>query len=195
MKVKKTKKITNERFVNLFEAHYVHNDSQGRWIYASRKNQDNESKKKPDAVVIIGTIGEDVYFQNVKIKEKKIVLIKQFRVPLNGYELGFPAGLIDAGETPGNAAIREFKEETGLDVVRVLDVSPPLCNSAGLSDETVVCVFVEACGKVSNEFNEADEDIEVLTLTKKQINKEIAKGCNIGAKCWMYLKTAGYIGE
>lgn len=30
---------------------------------------------------------------------------------------GFPGGAIELGETPENAAIRELKEETGLDVV------------------------------------------------------------------------------
>jgi ADP-ribose pyrophosphatase len=193
MRVTTTTKITDEKFINLYESKYTHKDCQGRWIFASRKNQNVEAKTKPDAVVIIGTLGQDTYFQSVQTEHEKIVLIKQFRVPLNGYELGFPAGLIDEGETPGQAAIREFKEETGLGVVRVLDVSPPLCNSAGLSDESVVCVFVEAYGEISTEFNEADEDIEVLALEKGQIQQEIDKGSHLGAKCWMYLKMSGRI--
>jgi 8-oxo-dGTP pyrophosphatase MutT (NUDIX family) len=38
-----------------------------------------------------------------------------------------PAGLIDAGETPEQAAVRELKEETGY-VGHVLETSPVMFN-------------------------------------------------------------------
>ena len=41
------------------------------------------------------------------------VLVKQYRPPLDAYTIELPAGLIDANETPQEAAIRELKEETG----------------------------------------------------------------------------------
>jgi len=43
----------------------------------------------------------------------KTLVISQFRPPLNTWSIEFPAGLIDEGETPEQAARRELAEETG----------------------------------------------------------------------------------
>ena len=43
----------------------------------------------------------------------KTLVISQFRPPLNTWSIEFPAGLIDEGETPEEAARRELAEETG----------------------------------------------------------------------------------
>lgn len=43
----------------------------------------------------------------------KTLVISQFRPPLNCWSIEFPAGLIDEGETPEEAAKRELEEETG----------------------------------------------------------------------------------
>ncbi len=48
------------------------------------------------------------------LDDKKIVLIKQFRMPVNDLLLEIPAGKIDAGETDNLlTAKRELQEETG----------------------------------------------------------------------------------
>lgn len=50
----------------------------------------------------------------------RIILVKQFRYPAtrknhNGYLWEIPAGMIDGGESPGDAARRELVEEIGLE--------------------------------------------------------------------------------
>ena len=45
-----------------------------------------------------------------------ILVCKEFRYPLNDFCYEFPAGLIDEGETPEEAAIRELKEENNTEV-------------------------------------------------------------------------------
>lgn len=42
-----------------------------------------------------------------------VLLIEEYAVGLESYELGFPKGLIDPGEPPPEAAQRELKEEAG----------------------------------------------------------------------------------
>lgn len=49
----------------------------------------------------------------VPIIDDHIILIQEYAVGLECYELGFPKGLIDPGETPFEAANRELKEEAG----------------------------------------------------------------------------------
>ena len=44
---------------------------------------------------------------------ENILLIREYATGLDRYELSFPKGLIDQGETPEQAANRELKEEAG----------------------------------------------------------------------------------
>lgn len=55
-----------------------------------------------EAVMILALEGDNV------------LMIEEYAVGIEGYELGFPKGLIDAGETPEQAAVRELKEEVGM---------------------------------------------------------------------------------
>ena len=58
--------------------------------------------ERPDAAIIFPlTQGGDV------------ILVRQYRPPLQGMELGLPAGLVEEGEKPEAAARRELLEETG----------------------------------------------------------------------------------
>lgn len=50
------------------------------------------------------------------IKDEKIVLIKKANGPYKG-KLDLPGGSLEFGEKPEDTLIREFKEETGLDVL------------------------------------------------------------------------------
>lgn len=43
----------------------------------------------------------------------EVVLVRQYRPPLERMELGLPAGLVERGEAPETAARRELSEETG----------------------------------------------------------------------------------
>ena len=46
-------------------------------------------------------------------KSGEVVLVSQYRPPLDLVELGLPAGLVEEGERPEEAARRELAEETG----------------------------------------------------------------------------------
>jgi len=74
------------------------------------------------------------------------LLCREFRFAVNDYVWEFPTGVIESGETPEDAARRELKEETGLDVVRVDRVLPPACYSVGLTDQLIVPILVTVSG-------------------------------------------------
>ncbi len=61
------------------------------------------------------------------------IVILQYRPPVEAICVEFPAGLIDEGETPEQAAIRELKEETGCEG-KVCDRSPTLSNQPGMTN-------------------------------------------------------------
>ncbi|CAK1699101.1 ADP-sugar diphosphatase NudE [Vibrio crassostreae] len=46
-------------------------------------------------------------------EQSDILLVREYAAGTERYELGFPKGLIDPGEQPNEAAVRELKEEIG----------------------------------------------------------------------------------
>ena len=182
MKLIQTQKITQQRHLNLFRSEY--RDQRGArrsWIYASRqkaaRNQTNDWAR-PDAVVIVPWHTE----------RQELVVIKEYRVVLGGYQIGFPAGLMDAGETLFETARRELFEETGLSMKQVVRYSPPVYSSSGMSDEAIALVYVECGGTPSDRANESSEDIEVVFVDAGAAASLINDpGHKIDVKTWMAL--------
>ena len=174
-------KLTDFRWLNLYGVDYTGKDGKkGTWNFVSRKTpQPAGSPLIADAVVIIPLLKDG--------RKRKLVAIKEFRIPIGDYEYAFPAGLYDHNETAEAVAKRELKEETGLKLTKVLYVSPPCVSSAGLSDESVVYVVCECTGEVSNAGNEGSEDIKVELLDIEGIRKLRQSNCKISAKALTYL--------
>ena len=150
--------------MNLFSTEIERrNGHTSNWVFASRKREPEMPVTRADAVVIVAVVQEE--------QEPRLALTKEFRAPLGAYELSFPSGLIDPGESAEVAAAREFKEETGMTLGRVIHVSPPTASSAGLTDETIAYVFAEASGAVSRAFQTEHEDIEVRLATLADIRR------------------------
>lgn len=67
-----------------------------------------------------------------------VYLVEQYRPGVDGNLLEIVAGLIDKGETPYNAALREFNEETGFtkdDIDSFYEMKNPQYVSAGYTTE------------------------------------------------------------
>ncbi len=174
MKICSAEKITDNRHLNLISVKYKdRNATDKSWIYATRG-----SETRPDAVVVVP------YHRN----EDKLVLIKEFRVPLGGKQYGFPAGLVDPGESIEQAGERELHEETGLTVTRVLKLSPPIFSSSGMTDESICLLYVECEGEPSTLNNEASEEIEVILLSKAEAGELLdLTDFNFDVKSWIVL--------
>ncbi|PSR76331.1 NUDIX hydrolase domain-like protein [Coniella lustricola] len=71
------------------------------------------------------------------------MLVIQYRPPLDSWTVEWPAGLIDANESAEEAARREFKEETGYEVTKVLSVSPAQAADPGMTNANMQLVMVE----------------------------------------------------
>ena len=87
-------------------------------------------------------------------KPAATMLVIQYRPPLDAYTVEWPAGLIDASETPEEAALRELKEETGYENARVLSVSPTIAADPGLTNANMALVMVEVDVKEGEEMPE-----------------------------------------
>ncbi len=105
--------------------------------------------------------------------DEMVILIRQFRPPVNGYVIELPAGLCDPGEKLESAARRELLEETGYSAEKLTFLTEgPL--SSGLSSE-MLSAFV-ATGLIHVGVGERDEteDIEVLIVPLAGVVSELA---------------------
>lgn len=158
--IKNINKVTDLKYLNLYQAIYDVDGKEFVYNFASRRNLGKlvcEGVDKVDAVRILPF--------TIKDNEIYVVLIKEFRYPLNTYIYSTPAGLVDAGEDTINSAKREVEEEIGGKVLNINKVQGMAYSSAGLTDETLECyeAEVELSGKQALEKFE-DIDYELVRL-------------------------------
>ncbi|KAF4976671.1 hypothetical protein FZEAL_6696 [Fusarium zealandicum] len=120
----------------------------------------------------------------------EIILQKQYRPPIDKVTIEVPAGLVDAGETAEQAAVRELREETGY-VGEVTETSPMMFNDPGFCNTNLRMVHVSvdmslpANQDLKPELEES-EFIEVFTVKLADLWEECkrleAEGCAIDAR-------------
>jgi GDP-mannose pyrophosphatase NudK len=116
-----------------------------KYITYQKLGKDNQSKQheaevyyRPDAVAVL------LYNDELET----FLLARQFRLPsyLNGNTSGYLietcAGLIDAGETPQQAAIREVKEELGYEISNLQPVGAVYTSAGGITE--YIYLFIAA---------------------------------------------------
>ena len=164
---------TKNRFLNMFELEVTHKSGRdSRYFVASRAGNVDElkittKKNNPDGVIIFSIVKDEDGVE-------KVVLIRQYRYPIDGFIYEFSAGLVDKGEDYGTAAVRELKEETGLipEPIPVTDeFQKPYFTTIGMTDESCATVYGYASGKVSRKYQEDSEEIEVVLADKAEVRR------------------------
>lgn len=111
-------------------------------------------------------INRDVvdHFNSVVIlvhNRDSLLLTKEYRAGINSETYGLPAGLIDDGEIPLQAAMRELREETGYridDPTAFNLVNTFRCSEGFCTEETTVFSLNLAMTQFVQEATEFDED-------------------------------------
>ena len=180
-RVKGVKRQTNNRFLNLYELDAVFRDGSRAPYYVASRRKDVDSIKAvthdnhADGVILYGVYGE---------KKDKVVLIRQFRYPINGYVYEFPAGLVEPGEDMLDAGVREMQEETGLEFrpVEAGAYSRPFFTTIGMTDESCGTVYGYCSGTPSVSGQEGTEDIQVVLADREEC-KRILREENVAIMC------------
>lgn len=102
-------------------------------------------------------------------EEDRLLLVRQYRYPLQGELLELPAGKLDPGETPEQGAARELAEETGYAAGR-LTLLGRLAPAAAYTSEVLYVYLAEEltlCGQ------HLDED-EFLAVERWRLEDALA---------------------
>ncbi|OCT54709.1 putative Nudix hydrolase P35G2.12 [Cladophialophora carrionii] len=110
-----TMDVSSAKWITLKKIQYL--DPQGKQrVWESAERQTRPANSETDAVGVVAVLrdpsptGKGTETSN---SGPRLLLQKQFRPALGKVTIESPSGLVDEGETPAEAAIRELREETG----------------------------------------------------------------------------------
>ncbi|MBE0448400.1 MAG: NUDIX hydrolase [Actinobacteria bacterium] len=104
-----------------------------------------------------------------------IVLVSQYRHPINADLLEIPAGLLADSEDPAACAVRELKEETGYAAVRIEKLAE-FYTSAGFTDERFFLYFSSDIEEGEPEREPGEEDMQVVIIPLKDAVEMVSRG-------------------
>jgi ADP-ribose pyrophosphatase len=107
-------------------------------------------------------------------EKKRILLVRQYRLPADKYLWELPAGKLDPGEKPLAAAKRELTEETGYRA-RIWTKLASFFVSPGYVEERMT-IFLATDLEAGDATPMDDERIEARWFTKKEVAEMIASG-------------------
>jgi len=105
-------------------------------------------------------------------EDNKMILTKQYRHPFGKVVLDLPGGGVEEGETPLEAAQREFEEETGFTANKLEGIGK---YSPGPSTQIVVDIFFTRDVKLKGKFN-GEEIVNVELADFKTVLKKVLEG-------------------
>jgi len=121
------------------------------------KTSTRELIKHPGAVAII-----------MVTDDKKIVLVEQYRKPMEKPLVEIPAGKLDEGEEPLACAMREMEEETGYEC-ESMDKLISLYTSPGFADEIIHIYVAKGLKKKENAKGlDEDEFVDLMEVTLEE---------------------------
>lgn len=142
--------------------------------------------RRPDGVVIDRDVvvhPQVVFIIVHRLDTDEYLIEREYRSGMNAVVYGLPAGFIDDGESPEEAAIRETREETGV-VITNKDLTRlgALQSSQGFTDEdaTAFAADISEVRNVGTEFDE-DEQLESAWVSGDTLLEMVQDGRISGA--------------
>ena len=108
-------------------------------------------------------------------RDEKVVLIKQFRVGTGEVSLEIPGGIIDPGEEPLAAGVRELREETGY-TGGTWRIAGRVRPNPALMQNWLWTIFADGVEQTQEPDPGPGEVISVHTVTLDEIHKKLVAG-------------------
>lgn len=106
--------------------------------------------------------------------KEKIALLNEYRYPVGSWQWEIPGGIVDPGETPEHAAIRELKEETGLTCDEITPLGG-VYTSFGSSNEKIN-LFLARCSKRGESSPEPAEVFDLYLFDEEEFRRMVRDG-------------------
>lgn len=101
----------------------------------------------------------------------KMLVVEQYRKPLEKFQVEIPAGKLDPGEDPMEAAYRELEEETGYRA-KSMKLVNAFYTSPGFADEKLYLYFTDELEKGTMSLDE-EEFLQVEAVTFEEAQRYI----------------------
>ncbi|MBR2189440.1 MAG: NUDIX hydrolase [Eubacterium sp.] len=123
--------------------------------------------------------------------KEKLVLLYEYRYPIQTYTWSLPGGILEAGEDPAAAAGRELQEETGF-IPGEIHPLGSVYTSFGSSDEQIHLFWTECTARGQDHLDDA-EFLEVHLKTIPEFCEMIRSGAfmhGAGLAAWAQFVSA-----
>ncbi len=109
-------------------------------------------------------------------EEGQIIILRQYRFAVSRRILEFPAGTLEKGEDPLTSMKRELGEESGYEA-STWDSLGTMLPCPGYSNEMIHLFLARGLNEmVERPCGDEDEDLEVLLMSKEELNRCISSG-------------------
>ena len=107
-------------------------------------------------------------------EKKRILLVRQYRLPAEKYLWELPAGKVDPGETPLQAARRELAEDTGYKARKWTKLASYFASPGFVQERMTIYLATGLTAGRATPMD--DEQIEARWFTRKELSALIAAG-------------------
>jgi ADP-ribose pyrophosphatase len=105
-------------------------------------------------------------------KKKRILMVRQYRLPAEKYLWELPAGKVDPGEKPLQAAKRELAEETGYKARTWTKLASFWASPGFVQERMTIYLATDLTAGAATPMD--DERIEARWFTRKEVREMIA---------------------
>jgi len=106
--------------------------------------------------------------------KERILLVRQYRLPADGYLWELPAGRLDPGENPLQAAKHELQEETGYRARRWKKLVSFWVSPGYVQERMTIFLATELTAGESSPMD--DERIEARWFSRRELDRQIRTG-------------------